>query len=36
MSAPRPACPSFVAEGAGATTLVFLHGIGGDKTSFQH
>ena len=34
MSAPRPACPSFVAEGAGATTLVFLHGIGGDCTSF--
>ncbi len=32
---PGVPCPSFTARGAGATTLVFLHGIGGDWTNFE-
>ena len=32
---PDVPCPSFHARGAGATTLVFLHGIGGDWSNFE-
>ena len=28
-------CPNFTARGAGTTTVLFLHGIGGDCTSFE-